>query len=111
MTTMSPAISVGIRNGTNQATKILPFIAWSMTNGAVMAFLRKPATKVVVFRWPYGACPMRRSPRLQRPRRVGSGLVDENEPVGIKRRLFALPLLASRRHVGAQLLRRAKAFF
>jgi hypothetical protein len=46
-----------------------------------------------------------------RHRRVGSGLVDENEPVGIKRRLFALPLLASRRHVGAQLLRRAKAFF
>src|ERR1035437_6074966 len=69
MTTMSPAISVGIRNRTNQATKISPFIAWSMTNGAVMAFLRKPATKVVVFRWPYGACPMRRSPRLQRPRK------------------------------------------
>jgi hypothetical protein len=36
------------------ARNISPFVGLSMTKGAVTAPLRRPATKVVVFRWPYG---------------------------------------------------------
>src|SRR5262245_37742909 len=38
-----------------------------MTQGAVSALERRPATKVVVFQCPCGTRPIRRSPRGQRP--------------------------------------------
>src|SRR5665811_1569567 len=87
-----------------------------MTSGAVMAFLRKPATKVVVFRWPYGACPMRRSPRVQRPRkRVIAVLVPVSS---MKTSLSGSSVACSRFHSsraaatsGRNCSRRAKAFF
>src|SRR5262249_36835366 len=46
----------------------LPFIGPSMTHGAVSAEERRPATKVVVFQWPWGILPTSRSPRGARPR-------------------------------------------
>jgi hypothetical protein len=39
-----------------------------MTHGAVSAFVRSPATKVVVFQWPCGTLVISRSPRGARPR-------------------------------------------
>jgi hypothetical protein len=45
-----------------------PFIGWSMTNGAVTAPQRSPATKVVIFQCPCGTRPTSRLPRGARPR-------------------------------------------
>jgi hypothetical protein len=48
--------------------KIAPFIAQSMTKGAVRPSGRSPATKVTVFQCPQETRPMTRRPRLARPR-------------------------------------------
>src|SRR5512144_86421 len=45
-----------------------PFIARSMTKGAVIRSCRRPATKVVVFQWPCGTALTSRLPRSARPR-------------------------------------------
>src|SRR6516225_4178697 len=49
--------------------KAFPFIGPSMTQGAVSALERRPATNVVVFQWPCGTLPTSRSPRGARPRK------------------------------------------
>src|ERR1700704_2709499 len=85
MTTMSPGDKVGSRHCRTYSTKIAPVIARSMTNGAVIALWRKPATKVIVFQWPHGTRPTTRRPRFARPRsprHVGrsAGFIDEDQP-------------------------------
>jgi hypothetical protein len=47
--------------------KIVLFIGWSITKGAVMASRLRAATKVVIFQWPCGTLPINRSPRRHRP--------------------------------------------
>ena len=49
MITMSPGARVGTRQRSTWVRKIRPFIARSMTKGAVTVSIRSPATRVVVF--------------------------------------------------------------
>src|SRR6202453_3610069 len=90
-----------------------------MTHGAVRAPQRSPATKVWVFQWPKGAFERRRPPFAKRPRatrhlRVGSRLVEENQPVRLGSHPglpFSLPRLARLAHVGPIAFAGLKAFF
>lgn len=51
------------------------------------------------------------SPAQARHRRIGSGLIDEDELVGVKRGLIQLPVFSRESHVDPQLFGRVKAFF
>ena len=93
-----------------------PFIARSMTKGAVMRSCRRPATKVVVFQWPCGTALTSRLPRSARPRRPrhvgrGAGLVDEDQLRRIKTGLAVLPGRPRRLHVRPRLLGGVRGFF
>ena len=55
---------VGIRV---RSRNVFPFIAPSITYGAVIPLQRKAPTKVIVFQWPCGTWPINLSPRRQRP--------------------------------------------
>src|SRR6218665_1216341 len=66
--TIYPGRSVGHRNCCIWAKNASPSIGPSKTIGAVTAFTRKPAMKVVIFRWPCGTLAMQRCPFGERPR-------------------------------------------
>src|ERR1700693_4374483 len=67
MTTMSLRLSVGARQRLTYARNVLPLIAPSTANGAVILLQRRAATNVIVFQCPCGTRQTRRSPRGQRP--------------------------------------------
>src|SRR5689334_18538112 len=68
MSTISPRLRVGTRHCFTYARNIGPFMAPSITNGAVIPRRRKAPTKVTVFQAPCGAYASSRSPRGARPR-------------------------------------------
>lgn len=65
--TTSPGFRVGTRTCVTWASNHSPLIGPSMTSGATVPVLRKPATSVVVLRWPCGKPIRRRSRFLQHP--------------------------------------------
>ena len=75
MITTSPGWRAGTSICSTQARNAAPFIGPSSTRGATTPAWRSPATKVVVFRWPYGTGLISRSPRGVRPRGWATGIM------------------------------------
>lgn len=67
MMTVSPGFKSGTTCYSMQATKRSPVIGPSTTSGAIIPLRPSPATKVVVFQWPWGMSMTRRFPRGARP--------------------------------------------
>ena len=67
MTTTSPGRSSGTRTSLTQASKASRSMAPVSTKGAIMPRRVSPATKAVVFQWPWGTAMRRRSPRAAQP--------------------------------------------
>jgi hypothetical protein len=84
-------------------------MAPSTTQGALIPLQRRAPTKVIVFQWPFGTRPTKRSPRTQRPLNrtifVLAAVSSMKHQVSwIKQALFSHPPPARLRHVGALLL-------
>ena len=99
---------------TNQGTSFLSLTP-SITHGAVIPLQRRAPTKVIVFQWPLGTRPIKRSPRTlatTHPHhfRIGGGLVDEDQPGRVKQAPLPHPAPTRPRHVGA-LLSAARRLF
>ena len=100
-----------------QARKLTALIGWSKTQGATIPshHQRRPRRSASL---PMAMCHLGDQPLAERAAsmqsshvRLGPGLVDKDQPLGINFALQPLPLLAASRHVMAILLAGVQCFF
>ena len=118
MTTVSLRFRVGAKRMLHIIKERLSFHS-AVNHYMALSFRlqRRAPTKVIVFQWPLGTRPIKRSAAHATTThsasflRIGGGLVDEDQPGRVKQAPLPHPAPTRPRHVGALLLRRPQAFF